>query len=237
MTHRIFSKNAASSRAIPLKTMIGLVWNKPAEFVHWGKNQSGMSAKEELSGWRLKVAKAIWKYTGRAVCVAAWVMEKIGLHKQCANRMLEPWSHIKVVLTGTDFENFFHLRTHKDAQPEFQVLAKSMLKDLGNSKPKVLREGEWHLPYIDKQYKDLSLEKRIKLSASLCAQVSYRKQDDSIEKALKIYDRLVESTPVHASPFEHQATPLNNPNESSGNFKGWKQNRQTIKNNVFPYEL
>ena len=72
----------------------------------------------------------------------------------------------------------------------------------------------------------------IKISASCCAQVSYRTLDTSIEKAIKIYNRLVESKPMHASPFEHQARPIYDMKQNVGNFKGWKQHRHEILDNT-----
>lgn len=251
MTHRMLSRNSASSRAIPLKTMLKMVWKNPAQPVHWGKNQSGMQAKEELTGLNLYATRQLWKWSGRTVCGFAWLMGKSKIHKQVANRILEPWSHIKVVVTATDWDNFFYLRNHTDAQPEIHVLAKKMWGLYASSKPKFLKEGEWHLPYLD-GYKIISdelykvavsnkkidhsnmiaLSDAIKLSASLCAQVSYRKSDESVEKAIKIYDRLVESKPVHASPFEHQATPAKSSLWQSGNFRGWIQYRQLINGHV-----
>ncbi len=242
LTHKMVSKNSSSSRAIPIQVMIKAVWDNMAEPIHWGANQSGMQAKEELKGLKLKAAKALWKISGRAVCVFCYAMNKLGLHKQVANRILEPWSHIKVVSSATDWDNFFFLRNHEDAQPEIHELARQMWELYKNGKPKLLQEGEWHLPYLDGYnvvddesfFSDfnISTENAIKLSASLCAQVSYRKSDESIEKAIKIYDRLVGSTPCHASPFEHQATPMENATDMSGNFRGWRQHRELIKNNV-----
>lgn len=251
MTHRMLSRNAASSRAIPLKNMIKMVWNNPAHPVHWGKNQAGMQAKEELSGFGLVATKFLWKWSGRVACGFAWLMDKAKVHKQIANRILEPWSYIKVVATATDWDNFFYLRNHPDAQPEIHVLTEKMLEVYVVSEPKLLLEGEWHLPYLegykiiaDDLYKIAKSNKKIdsskllsqsdaiKLSASLCAQVSYRKADESVEKAIKIYDRLVESKPVHASPFEHQAMPAKSNIVMSGNLRGWIQYRQLISGNV-----
>jgi hypothetical protein len=243
MTHRMLSRNAASSRAIPLNTMIKLVWNNPACPVFWGKEQKGMQAKESLDGLQLKVAKGVWNLAGKIMCVFAWGLGKLRVHKQIANRILEPWSHIKVVASSTDWDNFFSLRRHKDAQPEIQELANKMWEVYSKNTPKLLKEGQWHLPYLEGYNvisndeppfteKDINLSDAIKLSASLCAQVSYRKADESIKKALIIYDRLVESKPVHASPFEHQATPAKSNIVISGNFRGWEQYRQTIPNNV-----
>lgn len=262
MTHRMLSKNAASSRAIPVSTMIGLVWSNPACPVHWGKNQAGMQAKEELTGVRLDITKAIWNISGKVACGFAWLLNKVGCHKQIVNRITEPWSHIKVVATATEWDNFFHLRNHPDAQPEIHELARIMWELFKVSEPKLLKHGQWHLPYINddlliidddlKPHADvmkelgsltfrdsntISLSDAKKLSASLCAQTSFRKSDESVEKAIKIYDRLVISRPVHASPFEHQATPANDKDFVSGNLRGWHQFRQEIPENVcFHYE-
>lgn len=241
MTHRLFSRNSASSRAIPLKKMIESVWKNPAHPIHWGKNQSGMQADEVFTGTTLDLVKHTWFTAGKTVCGFAKIMDKLKVHKQIANRILEPWSHIKVVVTSTEMDNFFTLRNHKDAQPEFQELAKQMWKLFNESKPNLLKFGEWHLPYVDDN--NIKLEDAIKLSSSLCAQVSYRKLDDSLEKAIKIYDRLVDSKPPHLSPFEHQATPMDESSNLftngvthhdclnrfwSGNFCGWIQNRQLM---------
>lgn len=260
LTHRVFSRNAASSRAIPLKTMLKLVWNNPAEPIHWGMNQSGMQAKSQLTGFKLKAAKFLWKWSGRVACGFAWLMEKCKLHKQVANRILEPWSHIKVVVTSTEWDNFFWLRNHPDAQPEIHDLAAKMWELYEKNVPVRLKEGKWHLPYVtgykivgDDLYqtalglkgvnkdKLISISDALKLSASLCAQTSFRKANESLKKALEIYDRLVESKPVHASPFEHQATPAKTSTYISGNFCGWIQHRQLIPGNVcvkyYPEEI
>jgi len=233
MTHRMISKNSASSRAIPVATMIQQLLDNPAMPVYWGKNQSGMSAKEELYGLDLIAAKDVWLTARNQAILHAQKLIELGLHKQIANRILEPWAHIKVVATATEWDNFFHLRRHRDAQPEIRALANEMFFEYNQSKPHMLYEGEWHLPYVtEKDRYTFTPGDCIKLSASLCAQVSYRKADDSIEKAMAIYDRLVNSKPVHASPFEHQATPLLFDTDASGNFFGWHQYRQMIPNNV-----
>ena len=239
MTHRVFSRNAASSRAIPLKVMLSNIWKNPAMPISWGKNQSGMTAKEELNGLSLSFAQFLWIFTGQVVCILAWLMGKSGIHKQIVNRMVEPWSHIKVVVTSTEWDNFFSLRNHPDAQPEIHRLASNMWTLYRNKTPIPLKLEEWHLPYVHAEYigdtgmvRPLDIDDAKKLSASLCAQVSYRKSDESLDKALRIFDRLITSKPPHASPFEHQSTPLVEPTESSGNFKGWHQYRQDIPDNV-----
>lgn len=233
MTHRMVSKNAASSRAIPVETMIKQVQENPAMPVYWGKNQPGMAAKEELDPGNKICAKEIWLEASRTAISHVRELVNLGLHKQIANRILEPWTYIKVVATATEWDNFFHLRRHPAAQPEIQSLANTMWDAYSTNEPEFLYCGEYHLPYLSKEEIDQnSIEDCIKISASLCAQVSYRKADESIEKAKMIYDRLVASTPVHASPFEHQATPAMLASEKSGNFNGWIQYRQSLPNNV-----
>lgn len=277
MTHRLFSRNAASSRAIPVATAIKLIIADTAMPIHWGKNQPGMSAKEECnekvflgckdtshdhSGKHYPRENA-WKSARDRAIFVAEAFNEAGYHKQIVNRLLEPFTHIKVVLTATEYDNFFWLRKHPDAQPEIQELAEKMWEARQNSKPFALDPGMWHVPYYmdgywekdshsEKSYDtDIhgnSLEDAIAISASCCAQVSYRKTDDSLEKARDIYKRLVESKPVHASPFEHQATPIGlekmlpkgvthqtfgeRMDLWSGNFRGWIQNRQLIQDNA-----
>lgn len=233
LTHRAISKNSSSSRAIPIKKQLGLIWNDMAMPVFWGANQSGMSANEELTGWKLTAAKAIWRLSGKVVCGFSFLLYKLGLHKQIGNRITEPWSHIKIIATATDWDNFFHLRLHPAAQPEIRELARVMREAYAKSTPQLLFAGEWHLPYVDKETESsIGVDNAIKLSASLCAQTSYRNSNDSLEKALLIYERLVSSDVVHSSPFEHQATPAVSTNTKSGNFTGWLQHRQNIPNNV-----
>jgi hypothetical protein len=227
MTHRAFTRNASSSRAIPVLKLAWEAIKNPVGFVFWGKNKKGMSAKEELAGLRLKLAKFVWYTTARICGVSAILLNKIGLHKQNANRLVEPFTRIKVLITTTELNNFFALRDHKDAQPELQVIAKKMKACIKDSVPQLLKKGEWHLPYVDSKSKYDR-----EASASLCAQVSFRALDDSEEKLKRIFQKLIIEQPVHASPTEHQATPLDDPHERDSNFVGWKQFRTEIKNNV-----
>jgi hypothetical protein len=165
-----------------------------------------------------------------AAVVHATELLKMGVHKQVTNRLLEPFQHIKVVLTATEFSNFFNLRDHEDAQPEIRELAVQMKRAMASSTPVHKKDGEWHLPYIsDDMIEKFGIETCKKISASCCAQVSYRVLDDSPTKAIMVYDRLVESKPIHASPFEHQATP---DGMSTNNFVGWRQLRQDVERGV-----
>jgi hypothetical protein len=263
-THRMLSKNSASSRAIPVKTMHQHMRENPAQPVHWGKNQAGMQAKEELVENNLADVKFMWQRAQQDAMHWAYQMsERAGLHKQVANRITEPWMLMKTVISGTEWTNFFWLRDHPDAQPEIAVLAHKMRVAVDESNPVELQPGEWHLPYVvaaryvptgelqyfDQEFNRLTLEQARVISASCCAQVSYRKNDDTLEKATKIFKQLIESEPCHASPVEHQATPMDtksmcafepatweegvthvsaNGDLWSGNLRGWIQHRKLI---------
>lgn len=250
MTHRMLSKNAASSRAIPIERMLETIKTDPAMPIHWGKNQSGMQSKEELVGIEKETAVEGWLMAMHDACYHSDFLAKGGLHKQVANRVTEPFQTMKTVISGTEWANFFWLRDHPDAQPEFQRLAQSAKAAMDISIPELLQPGEWHLPYVTEEMKaNLKLEDARIISASCCAQVSYRRLDDTLEKAKMIFDRLVNTSPVHASPVEHQATPIPDlvgfevwPNgvthmkrdrsKWSGNFQEWIQFRQLIPNNT-----
>lgn len=260
MTHRMLSKNAASSRAIPMDRMLENIRTDPAMPIYWGKNQSGMQAKEELVGMDKEVAVNGWLMAMHDACYHSDFLAKGGLHKQLANRVTEPFQTMKTVISGTEWANFFWLRDHADAQPEFQRLAQSAKAAMDISVPMLLHPGEWHLPYIQVRrpagivsyYTDngeWSLEDARIISVSCCAQVSYRKTDDTIEKARMICSRLATADVVHASPWEHVATPIpelvgfevwpqgvthqrRDRSKWSNNFKGWIQYRALIPNNV-----
>lgn len=213
MTHRLFSRNAASSRAIPVAKMVEQVRNDPAMPVHWGKNQPGMQAQEELDDWHKGLVKEAWLcMAGYNARLAEDMSKWGGAHKQLVNRPLEPFQMMKTVLTATEFDNFFWLRKHPDAQPEIKLLAEKMWEALQTSEPATLEPGDWHAPYFGAGYWlkgcGIPLDDALAISSSCCAQVSYRKLDDSLEKAKDVFARLVESKPVHASPFEHQASPM-----------------------------
>lgn len=273
MTHRLFSRNAASSRAIPIKKMIDQVRHNPAFPIHFGANQSGMQADNELNPVMRKVAIHLWKKAAQGAALAAEGMDAIGLHKQVVNRVLEPFQIMKTVVTSTCWENWNWLRNHKDAQPEIRELARVAIEALDNATPFDLEPGEWHVPYykfgvwrpmhiqpteVGDNYIDQfgnPLHVALMISSSCCAQVSFRLLNDGLEKAIEIYGKLVESEPVHASPFEHQATPMEFPERTvgallgtqfedgvthvdrqgrfwSGNLLGFVQHRQLIPNNV-----
>lgn len=237
MTHRAFSRNAMSSRAIPVAKMVEQVRNDPAMPVYWGANQPGMQASAELSD--TTEARQSWCRAARQAADVAEHLNAIGLHKQIANRVLEPFQWMRTLITATEWGNFFELRMHPDAQPEFQHLAKLMFQEVANSTP-VERfytgPNSWHLPYVSDAERAVYREDvLLKLSTARCARVSYLTHDGEnpdIAKDIELYQRLVGSTPIHASPCEHQAQPLMSGTERSRNFVGWKQHRESVERNL-----
>lgn len=247
-THRMLSRNSASSRAIPLARRIQEVVNNPFVPEAFAANQKGMQAGAELNENDQKAARETWLKASRTACEQALQLSEVGVHKQWAARILEPYLWQPVVVTATDWDNFFNLRIHKDAQPEIKKVAELMKKALFESTPNILDDGEWHTPYITEQDIDESCnnptctvdEKWLaKLSTARCARVSYNthganKRD--IEADIALHDRLIESG--HLSPTEHIAMV----NESlmdgapytpayCGNFRlPWQQYRKMIVN-------
>ncbi len=253
MTHRVISRNASSSRAIPVKKLIEEVRSDAlrAAPIFWGKNQAGMQAVEELSDAKIEtngldvygpkvsmmdLAKSTWKGAAFWAAGQAEAMHQLGVHKQIVNRILEPFSHINVVATATEWDNFFGLRLHKDAQPEMRALAEAMWAARQASTPQELKPGEWHLPFVTekdralaKDYSDASAQAGHpanrwveiedvlrRVSVARCARVSYQSFEtgkvSTVEEDLALYDKLTAgltdpTQPLHASPMEHQATP------------------------------
>ena len=232
MTHRVFSRNASSSRAIPVSRMLSNVRTDPAMPIHWGTNKPGMQAGEELSPIKRLTAMSLWRIGGRLMCVVAWCMSKLGLHKQVANRLLEPWQHIHVVVTSTEWDNFFALRCHPDAQPEFQDLAKLMRRVMSMSLPRKLKYGEWHLPYVTLDERaEYSISDAVRVSAARCCRVSYMNHEGkntTLDQDLDLYNKLVTAKPPHMSPVEHQAT-ASPEDKFYFNLRGWQSNRWWIE--------
>jgi hypothetical protein len=233
MTHRMFSRNASSSRAIPVKRQLDRIRNDPAKPVEWGKNKAGMQSSEELTEEQARAAERIWEEACLAAIGFSERMDALNVHKQITNRIAEPFSHIAVILTGTEWANFFSLRDHPMAQPEFQYLARRMRQEYQESEPAVLKAGEWHLPYIsDADCKAWGLETCIKASVARCARVSFLNHDGSIPdigKDVGLHDTLVVQKPLHASPAEHQATPFMVPVEPHSEV--WMKGRW-----MYPYD-
>lgn len=208
MTHRAFSRNAMSSRAIPVAKMIEQVQERPAMPLHWGKNQPGMQANEQLTGDDLLTAQSAWKHAAAIAADWAGVLQRAGVHKQIANRVLEPFQWMHTIVTATRWDNFFELRCHPDAQPEFQHLAKLMQMAMRINTPRQLAPSDWHLPYVtDEDRIALTIPELVRVSVARCARVSFLNHDGTNpdrDKDLQLHDDLVVAEPMHASPAEHQ---------------------------------
>lgn len=259
-THRVFSRNSASSRAIPVEKQLQRIMDDPFIPVWWGRTQSGMQADHELEGQQLEQARLEWLAARDGAVGHVQRLLELGLHKQITNRLLEPFMWHTVIVTATEWSNFFALRANPMAQPEIRVIAEMMRDLYDESEPALVKGGEWHLPLIQPEERDGVFEfseAARKISAARCARVSYLTHDGrrDIEADLKLYDRLVGAG--HMSPFEHVATPFAQPYISrqeralveygdgymdssdlvkyplahdSGNFRGWKQLRKFLPN-------
>lgn len=257
MTHRVFSRNASSSRAIPVKRMIEQVRNNPVIPPKVFINQKGMVGETEADVVTTTEFYALWGEAAENACKTAEMMERMGIHKQHVNRILEPFQFIKVVVTATDWYNFFMLRLAPDAQPEIRRLARAIYdemdryrnKDVGILEVSVPRKDcpdifarmgadKVHtvvsLPYIaDEDIKEIGEENYktlMKISAARCARVSYNNHDGSkpnIEKDLALYDHLYDGR--HMSPMEH-ACIRDDDYRKYANLTGWKSLRYLVEN-------
>jgi thymidylate synthase ThyX len=240
MTHRMFSRNASSTRAIPTKKLIDRVRETPTFFVHVGANQPGMQAHAEVSDEIKAKFREEWNELANinADFAERWALE-YGIHKQVTGRVLEPFSTISVLVTATEYDNWYELRDHADAQPEIRDLASTMRKAKDASTPRLVGSRvitdarAWHLPYVTlDERKSYPVTKLLAMSAARCARVSYLTHDNqnpALESDIALYHRLVESKPLHASPLEHQAlcSHLSYPNK---NFTGgWVQHRSFLE--------
>ena len=262
LTHRALSRNASSSRAIPVEKMIEDIMTDPALPVHWGKNQKGMQAYEECNApvviplpyvdddeyvmQPLVLSREhAWLRARDQAVETAYRFHKAGYHKQVVNLLLRPWEHISVIVSSTEWVNFFALRRHETAKPEFKILADLMWEAQQASTPVLLKPGQWHLPYcpdVHGKYCTPESDDAIKASAARCARVSSKNHDGTnpdLAKDIALHDTLAKSEPLHASPLEHQATPdLCYHHETLaerwgnrgqwGNFVGWRQYRKML---------
>lgn len=231
MTHRKLSKNSSSSRAIPVEKMIKLVEQQEVYPLHWGKAQKGMVAEKELSESDQELARYVWADARWMAISQAKKLLEIGVHKQVINRLLEPFSTITVVCSGTEYQNFFDQRCHPSAQPEIQALAYKMRDAYNSSKPKELGVGEWHIPLIDPvKDKDLDPEIVLKVAVGRCARTSYLNHDGirDPQDDVKLCDRLWNDKPKHLTPFEHVAT-VAPWKTSCDNFDEWSSLRHGLR--------
>lgn len=264
-THRVFSRNSASSRAIPIVKQLRRVLAEPYVPIEFGSNQPGMQAGPPLTDEKRDAAEAEWlrarddavrhvlglvagpdafppdsdleevlQQVEEAIRDRSQSAAWLNVHKQVANRLLEPFMWHTVIVTATEWDNFWNLRCHPDAQPEIRLVAEVMRRAMEASEPAQLSEDDWHLPLVRPEDRDQveSIEDLIKVSAGRCARVSYLthvgKRD--LEADIQLHDRLLESG--HMSPLEHPARPLAAAalaeSEWSANFRGWFSYRKTI---------
>ena len=215
-THRNFSRNGASSRAIPVAKSIEAIQNHSYMPIHFGQNKAGMSADQEVDKTTKFTAKCAWDFAARNAIESAKTLNNLGIHKQVTNRVLEPFSYMRMVVTATEWDNFFWLRLHEDADPHINELARVMLFALQESIPTELQHGDYHVPFFGEGYWTPAIEARygvtaqqaIEHSMSCCAQTSYRKLDMSAEKTEDIIKKLFGGARAHSSCAEHQASPM-----------------------------
>jgi hypothetical protein len=237
-THRMFSRNSASSRAIPVEKRIQSVLDDPFVPESFGSNKKGMQAGSPLEGHQARKAHMCWLEARDKAVESAAMLAELGVHKQLANRLIEPFSWHTVVVTATEWENYFALRCSSLAQPEIRIVSEMMESAMDASKPRVLDVNGWHLPYVrEEDYEDLQPLDHDDLmpmvSAARCARVSYLTQNGvrDVREDLSLADRL--SSARHMSPFEHPARVASahvfDNLDFVGNFRfPWIQLRKTI---------
>lgn len=245
-----WSLSVSSSRAIPFPKLLAEVRSDElrAEPVKWGSAQAGMSPGEELSdelgddpcvgaaGELLSpraMARLQWKRAALAAGNYAEYLNYLGVHKSIVNRIIEPYIHAHVLMTATapGWMNFFGLRLDRAADPTLQALAEACWREWNESTPRKLESGQWHLPFIDDEYREevaaylygvdpagwekdaigLLRSGLIQVSTACCAHLSYESFETGkrmpVERCIELHDRFVKSVPMHASPMEHQARP------------------------------
>ena len=229
-THRVFSRNSASSRAIPVKRQLDAVRQHPAVPFEFGANQRGMQAGPPLTGEDHDRALTAWLEARDAAVAATERLLDLGVHKQVANRILEPFIWHTVIVTATEWDGFWQQRCSPLAQPEIRAAADAMRAAYDRSTPVEVAADDWHTPYLRDDERDLDLETRKRVAAARCARVSYLTHDGRRDLSAdeQLYERLVTADPPHWSPLEHVATPaVGEP--PPGNFRGWRQLRHVIE--------
>lgn len=249
MTHRDRARNAASSRAIPWPKMMSAITETPVIPIRFGSEQKGMQTGGEIDD--PMAAEGIWLAARDAAVSSAAALAALGVHKSICNRLTEPWMWITVVMSATEWENFFRLRCHPDAEIHFQKIASMIRETLASSVPAELGGGDWHLPFItaedwaeaEAKFEDRSVgmaadisdveEYLCRISTARNARVSYMthegKRDHSED--LRLFGDLVKGSGFgHWSAHEHVATPAFTAHERSGPFVGWRQYRKSFAN-------
>jgi len=253
-THRMLSRNSASSRAIPTEKLIERVRENPFVPETFNRRVKGMGVGEALDTEAAKDARMVWLNAAEAAAICAESLMEIGIDKSRANRLIEPFMWHTAIVSATEWDNFWGLRDHPAAQPEMQITARLMREVYDASFPQVLDYGWWHLPLVTPDELNWlctvrsgneadtireTVEQFKKVSASRCARVSFDKHTDTepLADTIARAERLMNSVPAHLSPFEHVARPQQ-PSDLGpvqgvhfwGNFRGWVQMRREIPN-------
>lgn len=208
MTHRMFGRCASSSRAVPVERTIDNILIEPWAPLHVYKNCKGMQGKDLVNEEDYDSFVELWDDAKYKAINTAYQMIDKGFHKQHINRILEPFTKIKVIVTATEWDNFFKLRLSPDADPEIQDLAKAIKAAMDNAWGTLINVHDGRtLPYVSFDEMDAIDDNRVLtlISAARCARVSYLNHDGSkpdILKDLALAKRLINSG--HMTPFEHQ---------------------------------
>ena len=225
-THRVFSRSAASSRAIPVKKMVERIYEDPY-FPSFRKNKRGMQGESLHESVKIK-AERFWNIAMSEAIECAIELDELGVHKDMANRLLEPFMRVPVVVSSTEWENFFDLRCSPMANPDFEEVAREMEESRLTNIPWHLDPGQWHIPF--KPEDENELLRQLERSAACAARTSYANHDGTepnYEKDKALHDMLLKEK--HMSPFEHQAVAMTWEKDWCKNFRGFRQYRDFIE--------
>ncbi len=236
-THRMLSRNSASSRAIPPEKQIARVKENPFVPETFNKRVKGMGVGEAIKDQ--EAARSHWLIARDSAVIAAEALCTFDCDKSRINRLLEPFMWHTAILSGTEWSNFFALRDHPDAQPEFQIIARMMREEMDANEPQYINFNQWHLPLVSlKEREDWQRQTGsgdeewnfwVDVSAGRCARVSYDTQDNYEEPEKSVARAVRLATSGHLSPFEHPAFPYST-QHFVANFRGWEQARHRIPN-------
>jgi hypothetical protein len=200
------SRSSASSRAIPISKIIERILEDP--FIPtWTAKQKGMQGKfDALDKGQIAVANDGWRKCMYAAIEQARILDEAGIHKQHANDLLKPYMRIPILVTGTEWENFFNLRCNKKTvRPGFYEQAVAMKEAYNTSEPVALQPGQWHIPFSGRLDDHLDLKTKLKIVTARCARLSYASHDGVFDRDrdISLHDTLLKEK--HSNPFEHSA--------------------------------
>lgn len=208
-THRELVRNVGSSRAVPVTKMIERATSDPFIPI-FTRNKRGMVGAADLTLEEQIAATSIWMTALENAVEQSQRLALIDVHKQETNRLLEPFLNVELVLSGTNFDNFYALRRSASAQPSFKEIADEMYEIDRQSTPDQLNYGDWHIPFSDYFPDNSTLEEKLKIAIARCARVSYQTHggQHSVQKDFELYNMLLNDR--HMSPFEHVAKVVDN---------------------------